>query len=139
MKIRPSWWIFRPFGQPSYCAASVQSPFLSTLKILPNGISTHQRFPARSNEGPSRKQSTAAPWRFGSDHAVRRFLRNFAGSEVKGRTSVFFISWKGFSIALVCRSARARDAAEDRTICEPAAARIVEPEDAADQLAGRIQ
>src|SRR5882762_11586415 len=100
MKIRPSLWILRPFGQPSYCVTSCHSAFEFFLKILPNGMSTHQRLPWRSNDGPSRKQSSAAPWRFGSDHAVRRLSRNFAGSAVKRRTSIFFISWKGFSIGM---------------------------------------
>src|SRR6266480_802736 len=98
--MRPSLWILRPFGQPSYCAASSQLPRGSMRKMRPNGMSTHQRLPCRSNDGPSRKQSTAAPWRLGSDHAVRRFSRNFAGSTVKRRTSIFFISWKGFSIGM---------------------------------------
>ena len=57
-------------------------------KIRPNGMSTQYRLPLRSNAGPSRKLSTAAPWRFGSDHAVRRFLRNFAGSDVKVRPAM---------------------------------------------------
>src|SRR5580765_1258454 len=109
MKIRPSLWIFSPFGQPSYCTTSSHSPFGSILKILPNGMSTHHRLPLRSNDGPSRKQSTAAPWRFGSDQAVRCRLRNFAGSEVKVRTSVFFISWKGLCIPLVCQPPRGAD------------------------------
>src|SRR5215216_4611602 len=95
MKIDPSLWIFRPFGQPSYCVTSSHSPLRSILKILPKGMSTHHRLPLRSNDGPSRKLSTAAPCRFGSDHAVRDFLRNLAGREVKRRASVFLISWKG--------------------------------------------
>src|SRR5712671_525047 len=98
MKMRPSRWILRPFGQPSYCAASSQSPLGSMRKILPNGMSTHQRLPSRSNEGPSRKLSTGAPARFGSDQAVRPLLRNFAGRELKRRASLFLMSWKGFNI-----------------------------------------
>src|SRR3979490_492772 len=61
----------------------------------PKGMSTHHRFPSRSNEGPSRKLSTWAPPRLGSDQLVRRFLRNFAGSEVKGRAWMRLIFWKG--------------------------------------------
>src|SRR6185503_7566462 len=98
MKIDPSLWIFRPFGQPSYCTTRSQSPFGLTLKILPKGISTHHRLPLRSNDGPSRKLSTAAPCRFGSDQAVRFFFRYLAGREVKARASLFLTSWKGFSM-----------------------------------------
>src|SRR6266705_6462479 len=64
----------------------------------PKGMSTHHRFPSRSNDGPSRKLSTCAPPRLGSDHVVRRFLRNFAGSEVKGRAWMRLIFWKGVCI-----------------------------------------
>src|SRR5215510_4144455 len=98
MKIDPSLWIFRPFGQPSYSATRVHSPFGSILKIRPKGMSTHHRFPFRSNDGPSRKLSTAAPCRLGSDHAVRRFLRYFAGSAVNVRASLFLTSWKGLNM-----------------------------------------
>src|SRR5439155_8727249 len=98
MKILPSRWILSPFGQPSYCVTSCHSAFEFILKILPNGMSTHQRLPCRSNEGPSRKQSTAAPWRFGSDHAVRRLSRNFAGSAVKRRTSIFLSPERGSAL-----------------------------------------
>src|SRR5712692_1845758 len=98
MKILPSRWILSPFGQPSYCVTSCHSAFEFILKILPNGMSTHHRLPCRSNEGPSRKLSTAAPWRLGSDQAVRRFLRYFAGRDVKRRTSIFRGTWNGFSM-----------------------------------------
>src|SRR5688572_9416666 len=98
MKIRPSRWIFSPLGQPSYCATRSHSPVELTLKTLPNGMSTHQRSPLRSNEGPSRKLSTAAPWRLGSDQAVRFLLRYFAGSEAKRRTSIFLVCWNGLSM-----------------------------------------
>src|SRR5262245_14985351 len=98
MKTEPSLWIFRPFGQPSYSATRSHSPLGLILKMRPNGMSTHHRLPLRSNDGPSRKLSTAAPWRLGSDHAVRVFLRNLAGSEVKGCAAIFFISWNGFNM-----------------------------------------
>src|SRR6266850_4440702 len=74
---------------------SSHSPFGSMRKIRPKGMSTHHRFPSRSNEGPSRKLSTCAPARLGSDQLVRRFLRNFAGSDVKGRAWMRLIFWKG--------------------------------------------
>jgi hypothetical protein len=38
--------------------------------------------PSRSNDGPSRKHSTSAPWRLGSDQAVRLLLRNCVGMDV---------------------------------------------------------
>src|SRR5688572_33165427 len=95
MQARPSLWNFSPFGHPSYSVTSVQSPALSTLKIRPNGISTHQRLPLRSNDGPSRKLSTAAPWRLGSDQAVRFFLRYLEGKAAKSCAAIFFIGWKG--------------------------------------------
>src|SRR5258706_5089220 len=98
MKIEPSLWIFRPFGQPSYCATRSQSPLGLILKIRPKGMSTHHRLPLRSKEGPSRKLSTAAPWRFGSDQAVRRLRRYFAGRELERRTSIFRGGWTGFNI-----------------------------------------
>src|SRR5262245_29455047 len=96
----PSRWILSPFGQPSYWVTRSQSPFGPIRKILPKGMSTHHRLPLRSNEGPSRKLSTGASWRLGSDHAVRRFLRKLAGSEVQRRAGTFFIAWKGFSIGM---------------------------------------
>src|SRR5947209_13296890 len=99
MKIQPPLWIFSPFGQPSYCTTSSHSPFGSMRKTRPKGMSTHQRFPSRSNDGPSRKLSTCAAPRLGSDQAVRRFLRNFAGSEVKGRAWMRLIFWNGLCIA----------------------------------------
>src|SRR6266571_959917 len=99
MKIQPPLWIFSPFGQPSYWTTSSHSPFGSILNTRPKGMSTHHRFPSRSNEGPSRKLSTCAPPRLGSDQVVRRFLRNFAGSEVKGRAWMRLIFWKGLCIA----------------------------------------
>src|SRR5260221_13945057 len=95
MNMLPSLGIFRPLGQPAYSAAKVHSPFVLIEKIRPKGISTHQRLPLRSNDGPSRKLSSAAPWRLGSDQAVRRLRREFAGREGKSRTSCFFIAWKG--------------------------------------------
>src|SRR5215210_2796535 len=98
MKARPSRWNLSPFGQPSYWVTSSHSPFLSMRKMRPKGMSTHQRLPWRSKDGPSRKLSTAAPWRLGSDHLVRCFLRNFAGSALKRRTSIFLTDWKGFSM-----------------------------------------
>src|SRR6185436_720699 len=91
----PSRWIFSPFGQPSYWAARSHSPFLLILKIRPKGISTHHKLPWRSKDGPSRKESTGAPCRLGSDQAVRRFLRRLAGREVKRWTSIFLMGWKG--------------------------------------------
>src|SRR6266853_3588100 len=95
MKTQPPLWIFSPFGQPSYCTTSSHSPFGSMRKTRPKGMSTHHRFPSRSNDGPSRKLSTCAAPRLGSDQAVRRFLRNFAGSEVKDRAWMRLIFWKG--------------------------------------------
>src|SRR5881396_3281020 len=98
MKIQPPLWIFSPLGQPSYCTTSSHSPFGSMRNTRPKGMSTHHRCPSRSNEGPSRKLSTWAPPRLGSDQVVRRFLRNFAGSEVKGRAWMRLIFWKGLYI-----------------------------------------
>src|SRR5918992_5338440 len=100
MKMRPSRWIFSPLGQPSYCATRSHSPVEPTLKTLPKGMSTHHRLPSQSNAGPSRKLSTAAPWRLGSDHAVRFLLRYFAGSDVKRRTSIFRICSNGLNTGM---------------------------------------
>src|SRR5256885_10582171 len=99
MKIQPPLWIFSPLGQPSYCTTSSHSPFGSMRNMRPKGMSTHHRFPSRSNDGPSRKLSTCAPPRLGSDQVVRRFLRNFSGSDVKGRAWMRLIFWKGLCIA----------------------------------------
>src|SRR6266567_896333 len=98
MNTQPPLWILSPFGQPSYCTTRSHCPFGSMRKMRPKGMSTHQRFPSRSNEGPSRKLSTAEPCRLGSDQAVRRFLRNFAGSEVKVRASMCLTFWNGLCI-----------------------------------------
>src|SRR5438552_5155752 len=105
MKIQPPLWIFSPFGQPSYWTTSSHSPFGSMRNTRPKGMSTHHRFPSRSNDGPSRKLSTCAPPRLGSDQVVRRFLRNFAGSEVKGRAWMRLIFWKGLCTEAPARSA----------------------------------
>src|SRR5882672_1892929 len=99
MKIQPLLWILRPFGQPSYCTTSSHSPLGSMRKMRPKGMSTHHRWPSRSNEGPSRKLSTWAPPRLGSDQAVRRFFRNLAGREVNVRASMRLIFWKGLNKA----------------------------------------
>src|SRR5437899_8057869 len=99
MKIQPPLWIFSPFGQPSYWTTSSHSPVGWSLHRRPKGMSTRRRFPSRSKDGPSRKLSTCAPPRLGSDHVVRRFLRNFAGSEVKGRAWMRLIFWNGLCIA----------------------------------------
>src|SRR5215831_5137144 len=82
MKARPSWWNLRPLGQPSYCTTRSHAPCGEMRKIRPNGMSTIHRLPSRSNDGPSRKHSTSAPWRFGSDQAVRLLLRNCGGMDV---------------------------------------------------------
>src|SRR6266571_8546072 len=98
MKTQPPLWILSRFGRPSSCTTRSHCPFGSMRKMRPKGISTHQRFPSRSNEGPSRKLSTAEPCRLGSDQAVRRFLRNFAGSEVKVRASMCLTFWNGYAL-----------------------------------------
>src|SRR4029453_646773 len=72
-----------PLGQPSYCTTRSHSFCGEIRKIRPNGMSTIQRLPSRSNDGPSRKHSTSTPWRLGSDQAVRLLLRNFLGIDVK--------------------------------------------------------
>src|SRR6266446_1629967 len=83
MKTRPSLWNLRPLGQPSYCTTRSHSCCGEIRKMRPNGMSTIQRLPSRSNDGPSRKHSISAPWRLGSDQAVRLLLRNCLGSDVK--------------------------------------------------------
>src|ERR1035441_10932455 len=82
MKMRPSLWNLRPWGQPPYWVPGPQRPLGVMRKMRPNGMSTNHRLPSRSNEGPSRKHSTSAPWRLGSDQAVRDFLRNLAGIDM---------------------------------------------------------
>ena len=47
---------------------------------------------------PYRPNSPYAASKAGSDHLVRCFLRNFAGSALKRRTSIFLMGWKGFSM-----------------------------------------
>ena len=77
-------------------------PFLLAARCgrcVRTGMSTIQRLPSRSNDGPSRKHSTSAPWRLGSDHAVRLFLRNFAGIEVKTSALIFSSGWNGLNIS----------------------------------------
>src|SRR6266571_5050276 len=82
MNTQPPLWILSPFGQPSYCTTRSHCPFGSMRKTRPKGMSTHHRFPSR----------------LGSDQAVRRFLRNFAGSEVKVRASMCLTFWNGLCI-----------------------------------------
>src|SRR5512144_3278607 len=100
MKMRPSLWNFRPFGQPSYWQISSHSPFGLMRKMRPNGMSVIHRLPSRSNEGPSRKHSTSAPWRFGSDQAERDLLRNLAGIEVQTLALMSCRGAKGLNMAL---------------------------------------
>src|SRR5271169_3041879 len=98
MKIRPSLWIFRPLGQPSYWVTSSQSPLGVMRNMRPNGMSTNHRLPSRSNDGPSRKHSTSAFWRLGSDHAERDFLRNFAGIDMKTSVLIICNGWNGLNM-----------------------------------------
>src|SRR5262249_23424584 len=83
MKARPSLWNLSPLGQPSYCTTRSHSFCGEIRNIRPNGMSTIQRLPSRSNDGPSRKHSTSAPWRLGSDQAVRILLPDCLGMDVK--------------------------------------------------------
>src|SRR5215213_5118998 len=100
MKMRPSLWNFIPFGQPSSCVTRSQLPFGSMRKMRPKGMSTIHRFPSRSKEGPSRKHSTSAPCRFGSDHFVRPALRYLPGMEVKTSVWIFSTSRNGLNKAV---------------------------------------
>src|SRR5450631_4306982 len=106
MKIRPSLWNLRPLGQPSYCVTSSQSPLGVMGKMRPKGMSTNHRLPSRSKEGPSRKHSTSAPWRFGSDQSDRDFLRYFAGIDMNTSALIISNGWKGLYIQYPCRYER---------------------------------
>ena len=46
----------------------------------------------------SRKLSTSAPWRLGSDHAVRLRVRNFAGIDMKASALISSGCRNGFSM-----------------------------------------
>src|SRR5215831_8230967 len=98
MKARPSWWNLRPLGQPSYCTTRSHSFCGEMRKMRPNGMSTIQRLPSRSNDGPSRKHSTSAPWRLGSDQAVRRRLRNCWGMDVNTSALISSSGLNGLSM-----------------------------------------
>src|SRR6266571_8152464 len=98
MKARPSWWNLRPLGQPSYCTTRSHSFCGEMRKMRPNGMSTIQRLPSRSNDGPSRKHSTSALWRFGSDQAVRLLLRNCAGRDVNTSALISSSGLNGLSM-----------------------------------------
>src|SRR5476649_1028390 len=102
MKIPPSLWNLRPFGQPLYWVTSSQSPLVLMRKMRPNGMSTNHRLPSRSNEGPSRKHSTSAPWRFGSDQSVRDFLRNLAGIDMNTSALISSSGLNGLYIQSPC-------------------------------------
>src|SRR5258708_19106925 len=77
-----------PLGQPSYSATSVHSRRGVMRKIRPKGMSVTKRLPSRSNDGPSRKQSTSWPGLLASDHSVRRLRRKASGSRVSTRASI---------------------------------------------------
>src|SRR5712692_6438493 len=98
MKARPFLWNLRPLGQPSYCTTRSHSFCGEMRKIRPNGMSTIQRLPSRSNDGPSRKHSTSAPWRLGSDQAVRRLLRNCGGMDVNTSALISSSGLNGLSM-----------------------------------------
>src|SRR6186713_1564881 len=84
MKPRPSLWNFSPFGSPSYSAATLTSPLGVILKIRPHGMSVTYRFPARSNEGPSRKFGVGAPCSCVSTQIdVRPLKANLSGIRAK--------------------------------------------------------
>src|SRR4051812_22532165 len=100
MKIRPSLWNFMPLGQPSNCVTRSQLPFGSMRKMRPKGMSTIQRLPSRSKDGPSRKHSTSAPCRLGSDHLVRPALRYLPGMEVNTSVWIFSTSRNGLNKAV---------------------------------------
>src|SRR5262244_2610089 len=98
MKARPSLWNLRPLGQPSYCTTRSHAPCGEMRKMRPNGISTIHRLPSRSNDGPSRKHSTSAPCRFGSDQAVRLLLRNLVGMDVNTSALISSSGLNGLSM-----------------------------------------
>src|SRR5215475_3766616 len=98
MKARPSLWNLSPLGQPPYCTTRSHSFCGEIRKMRPNGMSTIQRLPSRSNEGPSRKHSTSAPWRLGSDQAVRLFLRNCWGMDVNTSALISSSGLNGLSM-----------------------------------------
>src|SRR5882672_10717652 len=98
MKARPSLWNLRPLGQPSYCTTRSHSFCGEMRKMRLNGMSTIQRLPSRSNDGPSRKHSTSAPWRLGSDQAVRLLLRNCLGSDVNTSALISSSGLNGLSM-----------------------------------------
>src|SRR4029453_12800185 len=99
MKARPSLWNLRPLGQPSYCTTRSHSFCGEMRKMRPNGMSTIQRLPSRSNDGPSRKHSTSAPWRLGSDQAVRLLWRNCLGRDVNTSALISSGCLNGLSMA----------------------------------------
>src|SRR3954466_3854860 len=105
MKMRPSLWNFMPLGQPSNCVTRSQLPFGSMRKMRPKGMSTIQRLPSRSKDGPSRKHSTSAPCRLGSDHLVRPALRYLPGMEVNTSVWIFSTSRNGLNKAALLDSA----------------------------------
>src|ERR671930_1626928 len=98
MKARPPLWNLRPLGQPSYCTTRSHSFCGEMRKMRPNGMSTIQRLPSRSNDGPSRKHSTSAPWRLGSDQAVRLLLRNCLGMDVNTSALISSSGLNGLSM-----------------------------------------
>src|SRR4051795_844676 len=78
-----------PLGSPSYSAKTSKLPFLSMRKILPNARSTTYRLPARSNDGPSRKQPAGVgllPAAMRS--ALEPLLRRFAGTSANTSVSM---------------------------------------------------
>src|SRR5579872_3180555 len=88
MKARPSRWNLSPFGSPSYSAPTDTSPVGSILKIRHQGISTTQRFPSRSKDGPSRKVGAVLPWNWVLVQSDRPFgLWNRSGIRAKIRAS----------------------------------------------------
>src|SRR5262249_3539207 len=85
-------------GQPSYWTTSCHSFFGEIRKMRPKGMSTIHRLPSRSNDGPSRKHSTSAPWRLGSDQAVRLLLRNCVGMDVNTSALISSSGLNGLSM-----------------------------------------
>src|SRR3954470_15247119 len=102
-----------PLGHPSYWMTRSHSPLGSMRKMRPKGVSTMYRFPLRSKAGPSRKHSTSACCRLGSDHEVRDFLRNLPGIDENTSALTSSSGLNGFSMAVDIRSR-----AEGKRRCE---------------------
>jgi hypothetical protein len=95
MKMRPSLWIFRPFGQPSYCVDQVPFALRADAKIGRRDVHAPQVALAVERRALEKavQPGKLAVW----DRPRGAPLpAHFGRQRGETRASIFFMAWKGF-------------------------------------------